>query len=160
MDAALTIDPRSIPAEGRRLTGTLPSGLFDLPESDPIRPAGGVEYTLHALRDDNDLIVTGRLRVPFTLECVRCLSPVDYVVELKDYSAEIPIENDQIINLTDWIREDILLALPSYPRCEDGNVLPRECSAEGDFEPGSADPADQAPTESASGAWDVLDQLK
>ncbi len=160
----LSIDPRTLPAEGRRLNGTLPPALFALSADDPIRPAGPVEYQLHALRDDDSLVLSGVLRALFTLDCVRCLQPLDYRVELTDYSAEIPIENEQIIDLTDWLREDMLFALPSYPRCEDGNVSPRDCPAEGQFEPGSdsdeQEQTDQPAAASNTGVWDALDQLK
>lgn len=157
---SLTVDPRSLPAEGRRLEGALPPAFFALPEGDPVRPAGPLTFELRALRDDDDLILTGRLRAPFQFDCVRCLRPLDYLVDIEDYRAEIPIENEQIIDLTDWLREDILLALPSYPRCEDSNVLPRDCAAEGRFEPDSEEETDAAATDGATGVWDALDQLK
>lgn len=160
MSPLLTVDPRNIPLEGRHLVGTLPVSLFALPENDPVRPTGPVEFDLHATRDEKDLVISGSLRAPFSLDCVRCLEPFEFLVEIGDYHVEVPIENDQIIDLTEGLREDILLTLPSYPRCEDGNVFPRECSAEGRFEPGSEDePGDQAP-EGKSGAWDALDQIK
>ncbi len=156
----LTVDPRSLPAEGRRLEGTLPPDFFTLPANDPARPAGPLQFELLALRDDDDLILTGRLRATFQFDCVRCLQPLDYLVELAAYRAEIPIENEQIIDLTDWLREDILFALPSYPRCEDSNVLLRDCAAEGRFEPVSKEETDSAATDSTTGVWDTLDQLK
>ncbi len=156
---SLSIDPRNLPAEGRRLEGTLPPDFFALPEGDPVRPAGQLDLQLRVLRDDDDLIVTGRLRAPFQFDCVRCLQPLDYLVDLDAYHLEIPIENDQIIDLTDWLREDILLTLPSYPRCEDSNVLPRDCAAEGRFEPDSKEETDDAAPESTKGVWDALDQL-
>lgn len=159
--ARLVIDPRNIPLEGRHLLGSLHAGeFFALAPNDPVRPMGLVEYDLHANRDDNDLIVTGSLRARFSLECVRCLESFEHLAILEPYRLEIPIENDQIIDLTEVIREDILLSLPSYPRCEDGNVSPRECSAEGRFEPGSPEPLDETPTESPTGVWDALDELK
>lgn len=160
MAPQLIIDPRNIPLEGRHLVGTLPVSLLAIRDADPIRPTGPIEFDLHASRDDDDLVITGTLRAPFSLDCVRCLQPLDYLVEIDDYQIEIPIENDQIIDLTEGLREDILLTLPSYPRCEDGNVNLRECSAEGHFAPDSEAESDQAPTESRTAAWDVLDKLK
>jgi uncharacterized metal-binding protein YceD (DUF177 family) len=146
--------------EGRPFVGTLPVSLLAIRETDPIRPTGPIEYNLRATRDDDDLLISGSLRAPFSLDCVRCLQPIDYLVEIDDYQIEIPIENDQIIDLTEGLREDILLTLPSYPRCEDGNVIPRDCSAEGQFEPDSEHEPDQPPAESKTAAWDVLDKLK
>lgn len=159
--ALLTIDPRNVPLEGRHLVGSLLAGeFFGLPPGDPIKPTGSVDYDLHAARDDDDLIVTGSLNARFVLECVRCLEAFDHLATLDPYKLEIPIENDQIIDLTEVIREDILLSLPSYPRCEDGNVSPRECSAEGRFDAGSHEPIAKPPSESSTGVWDALDELK
>lgn len=160
MEPLLTIDPRNLPFEGRRLTGTLPVSLVEIPETNTIRPTGPIEYNLHAVRDDDNVVVSGSLRAPFSLDCVRCIAPFDYLVEIDDYEIEVPIENDQMIDLTEGLREDILLALPSYPRCEDGNVSPRDCPAEGLFEPNSDNEPDQAPADSKTAAWDVLDKLK
>ena len=160
MAPLLIIDPRNIPLEGKRLVGTLPVSLLAIRETDPIRPTGPIEFDLHATRDDDDIVVSGTLHAPFSLDCVRCLQPLDYVVEVLDYKIEVPIENDQIIDLTEGLREDILLTLPSYPRCEDGNVNLRECPAESQFAPDSEDEPDQPPTESRTAAWDVLDKLK
>ena len=71
---------------------------------------------------------------------------------------DVPVENEAPIDLTTSLREDILLALPTHPRCESGNVTPRECPAEGRFDPGQ----DASGDESATGgkAWEALDQLK
>lgn len=157
---SLCIDPRSLPAEGRRWQGSLPPSFLALAENDPARPAGPIFFELHATRDDDDLLVTGRLRAPFRLDCVRCLQPLDFLVDLDAYATEIPIENEQIIDLTNWLREDILLALPGYPRCEDSNVQPRDCAAEGRFDRASKEEADVTPSASNSGVWDALNQLQ
>jgi uncharacterized protein len=160
MDSLLSVDPRAIPAEGRKLAGALPAAMLELSADSGIHPTGPIEFQLKVFRDDDDLLLTGRLTAPFQLDCVRCLQPIEFIVDLDDYESAIPIENDQIIDLTNGIREDILLTLPSYPRCEDGNVSPHDCSAEGRFDPGSEDEQDSPAEDSNSGTWDALDQLK
>jgi uncharacterized metal-binding protein YceD (DUF177 family) len=63
------------------------------------------------------------------------------------------------MDLTDLIREDILLTLPNFPRCENGNVDLRDCPAEGRFESAES----SAPLEMPGadrGVWNALDQLK
>ncbi len=157
---SLTVDPRSLPAEGRRLQGSLPPAFFGLTKDDPTRPTGPLTFDLHAQRDDDNLILSGQLHAPFQFDCVRCLQPFDFEVALDSYAVEIPIENEQIIDLTESLREDILLALPSYPRCEDSNVQPRDCAAEGRFDRDSTQEPEKAAPESTTGVWDALDQLK
>lgn len=64
------------------------------------------------------------------------------------------------MDLTEMIREDILLTLPNFPRCEDGNVEPRDCPAQGKFDPAElAAEADEAPG-GDRGVWNALDKLK
>lgn len=153
----LFIDLRHFPAEGVHREGTLPIAFFDLAASDPVRPKSPLVYALDIRRDDDELIMTGEIRATFSLECGRCTERFDYLLDVPDFLLEVPLENAQTIDLTEPLREDILLALPSYPRCEDGNINPRACPAEGRFhEPVS----DQPPPQDDKGVWDVLDKLK
>jgi uncharacterized metal-binding protein YceD (DUF177 family) len=91
--------------------------------------------------------------------CSRCAERFQQRLTLEPYELTVPIENGAPIDLTTWVREDMLLAFPPHPRCENGNVTPRECPAEGRFEP----PADAAEAGSGeaegSRAWEALDQL-
>jgi uncharacterized protein len=157
------VDLRRLTEEGVDLEGTEPASFFALTEADPARATGPMEYTLHAERDDDDLIVTGSVSGKFSLECGRCLERFEMDVQLDPYLAELPIESGQeMIDLTEALREDILLALPSYPRCEDGNVDTRECPAEGRFDTVSdeTDATDESAPSQDRQVWNVLDQLK
>lgn len=159
MASPLLIDLRNLPAEGKHLSGSLPPAVFELPADDPIQPASPVTYDLHAVRDGEDLIVTGSIGANFNLECGRCLQRFDFRIDQEDYHAEMPIEKEPTIDLTDLLREDILLALPSIPRCEHGNVEPRECPAEGKFDPVEETNTDELPPQ-GPGVWKALDELK
>jgi uncharacterized protein len=154
------LDIRNIPGDGKQLTGSLPASFFQLAESDPIKPVSRLDYDLLVVRDGKDLVITGSLAATFQLQCGRCLEPFLQRVELSDYQAEVPIEKETTMDLTDLIREDILLTLPNFPRCEDGNVQPRECPAQGRFDASElAAEAEDAPG-SDRGVWDALDKLK
>jgi uncharacterized metal-binding protein YceD (DUF177 family) len=155
----LKIDPHGLPLNGLHLEGELPASVFDLPKSDPAQPVSPLALTLDVTLDDDDLVVTGALAATFEMVCSRCAERFQQRLTLEPYEQTVPIENDAPIDLTTWVREDMLLALPPHPRCENGNVTPRECPAEGRFEP----PADAAEAESGkaegSRAWEALDQL-
>ncbi len=154
------IDLSKLPSGGKDLEGTLPPAFFELAPTDTIKAIGPLNYVLHVERDENDLVLTGELTAEFELECGRCLSRFSYRAELPHYLADIPIENeDETIDLTSTVREDILVALPGYPRCEDGNVEPRVCPAEGRFEVAAEAESDE-PAKQSTEVWNVLDQLK
>lgn len=158
MHRPFQIDLRSLPDEGRDISGQEPASFFGLDEKDLIQAISPLKYDLHIERDGGDLIVTGRLEAVFSLECGRCLERYEHRVELSHYSAELEIAKDPTINLTDTIREDTLVALPSYPRCEGGNVRPRQCPAEGRFE-NVLETAEDEPQSAGPGVWEALNKL-
>lgn len=153
-------DIRSLPVEGKQLTGTLPATFFGLADTDNVKAESPLTYDLNIVRDDKDIIVTGSLDATFSLECGRCLERFQQRVELAEYQAEVEIEKETTtMDLTDLIREDILLTLPNFPRCEDGNVDPRDCPAEGRFD--KTDDSDVPEDPGADrGVWNALDHLK
>ena len=157
----MKIDLRNLPEEGLRLEGTEPASFFALSEKDSIRAVSPMTYDLLVMKDDDGLLVTGHLTATFEVECGRCTEKFLQKIDLPHYGTDIPIENDLPVDLTDPIREDILLALPNHPRCEDGNVQPRECPAEGRFEAAPTAVVDPEPhEESDQRVWEALDQLQ
>lgn len=156
---SLIIDPRDIPAEGLHLAGELPVSVMDLPEGDIARAKSPLEYDLTVLRDGSDVFLTGSMAATFDLQCGRCAEMYPHRVELEGYAQEIPLENEGPLDLTNWLREDILLALPTQPRCETGNVSPRECPAEGRFEPAPESVTPDPHEQDRPDVWGSLDQL-
>jgi uncharacterized protein len=156
---SLQFDPNILPADGLDLQGSLPASFFELPEGDPVRPVSPLEYNLHVSKDDDgELFVTGEIGATFELDCGRCLEPFQLRIEQGDFAHQIPMENGTP-DLTTLLREDILLTLPTYPRCETGNVTPRECPAEGRFDSSTELSGDEAPDASGKNTWEALDQL-
>lgn len=153
------IDLRHLPADGKQIQGTVPESFFGLPETDTARAESPLSYDLLVIRDGEDLVVTGSLDAEFSLECGRCLERFRQRVDLPDYQAEVTIEKEGTIDLTDLIREDILLTLPNFPRCEDGNVDLRDCPAEGRFDTKESPLVPETPG-AERGVWSALDNLK
>lgn len=152
-------DIRNLPDDGKQVTGTLPPSFFELPEKDSAIATSPLTYDLNILRDDKNIMVTGSLDATFSLECGRCLEHFAHRVEMTDYQTEAAIEKETTMDLTDLIREDILLTLPNFPRCENGNVDLRDCPAEGRFENTESSVPLEMPG-ADRGVWSALDQLK
>ena len=91
------------------------------------------------------------------LQCVRCLEMFAYPVRVDDLALQIELEGRETIDLTPLLREDILLALPSYPHCDwsGEKVCPADLHARRTAE-SSPSGEEQRP----SSAWQTLDQLK
>ena len=154
----LRIDPNGLPEDGLHIEGRLPAAVFGLKPEDSVRAVSPLEYDLDVTRDEDDLIVLGRMTATFDLECGRCAERFQLRMDLPQYVLDVPVENGESIDLTTWLREDMLLALPTFPRCETGNVTPRQCPAEGRFAPATETVRD-APQEEDTEIWKALDQL-
>ena len=155
------LDSRTLGGDGKDLVGTLPESFFLLEPQDDVQVSGPLRYDLHVAKDEEDFCVSGELEAAFSLVCGRCAERFPQKVHLRDYFTEVEENKENsIIDLTDAIREDILLSLPSYPRCENGNVQPRECPAAGQFQSKSVDDEpDEAPSQDLA-VWEALDQLQ
>ncbi len=67
----------------------------------------------------------GQLQLTLECECVRCLRPFQNHLVLKRWACHLPLLGeekvlvvDDCVDLTPWLREDILLAYPQHPLCE------------------------------------------
>lgn len=156
---SLRIDPNGLPVEGLHIEGRLAPAVFGLKPGDELRAVSPLEYDLTVTRDEDDLVVLGRITATFDLECGRCAERFQIRMDLPGYVLDVPVENEGPIDLTSWLREDMLLALPTFPRCETGNVTPRRCPAEGRFEP-ATETVRAAPQEEDTEVWKALDQLE
>lgn len=146
----MIIHADTLPVEGLMFEGL--SDDFDL--GDPgLSPAGPLEYRLYAEMVGPDLIVRGTLALPFRFECVVCLEPFQQEIKVPDFLAQIRPDTDQKADLTPQIREDILLALPSHPRCDHGGAT---CPGHPAARPSNGGPLSLE----KESVWKTLDGLK
>lgn len=140
-----------VPAEGLHLEGEEPNEILDL-TAEGVTPVGPVEYSLDVGTNSGGLWATGQLGVEFEFECVSCLRKFRQRVEVPDFATQVELDGRELVDLTDLVREDILLALPPYPRCDSvgSEVCPGSRLTEGGAEREASAPA----------AWNVLDELK
>jgi uncharacterized metal-binding protein YceD (DUF177 family) len=161
--ANLHVNLNELPPGGKDVEGELRQDIFKLESGDGIpHMAAPVRYALHVDLDKDKVIISGRLETAFTLHCVRCLEAFEYAVLLDPYENVEPREGRTILDLTEWIREDILLALPGYPHCEESAAAPRLCPAQDRFASDSAfRPLSEEHSESApaSDIWHALDGI-
>ena len=117
MEDKLIIDVARLDPEGETLEGE--ADIVDLDE-EFVRPFGGVRYRLTAQVFGTELLVRGHLEQDFDLVCSRCGKDFDDTVKVDDYvtSVEITAETQEV-DLTADARECIILALPTYPVCDE-----------------------------------------
>lgn len=152
-----------LPHDGKVFEGEIRNDVFQLTAEDDPRFIGPLRFSLTVKIDGPDVIVEGSLSVFFELECARCGQWFPFEVAMDNYYSQEPREGASTLDLTAHIREDILLTLPGYPRCEESNVETRTCPAAGRFAPESEfSPLDEVETEEPStrDVWNVLDQIQ
>ena len=115
MDSKLTVDASRVDPEGEVLEGEVDA--VDLDE-EFVHPFGGVRYRLTVQVFGSELLVRGTLEQDFDLVCSRCGRDFDDTVKVGDFTSsyEIDARNPEV-DLTEDVRESIILALPTYPVC-------------------------------------------
>ena len=154
----MKIHLRQIPDHGLHLEGTESSAILDLHEPG-IQPAGDIRYSLDVGVSDGGLFATGTLGVDLDLECVACLERFHYPLHIPDFACQVELTSSESVDLTDLVREDILLALPPHPHCDWSGE--RVCQGTQIRAKATADSlAEPDPTEDTRQVWGALDQLK
>ena len=127
--------------EGETLEGEV--DIIDLDEPF-VKPFGGVRYRLTAQLFGTELLVRGHLEQDFDLVCSRCGETFDTTIKVDDFTASVEVsEKQDFADLTTDARESIILALPTYPLCDE------DC-------PGIAQKVERP----ADDRWGALDGLK
>jgi uncharacterized protein len=160
----LKVNLRHLEAHEVRLEGRMTAAELDLETLDEVvRADGPLEYALEAQKVQGGLLVQGRLSLMLACQCVRCLRPFRAPLVLQKWTCHLPFQGEDkarvvgdCVDLTPYVREDILLEIPQHPLCDPecrGLPLARgggPAPAEG---PG-AGPAGGSP------AWTELNKLK
>jgi uncharacterized protein len=161
MKGHLIIDLANLPEEGKNFAGELPKEIFDLPEDDA-QAVGPLTYDLLAHRFGSELLLTGSLSAPFEFTCVRTLHPFVQTIRLEDAAVSIEIEKEGPIDVTEALREEILINFPVDPRCEEGDVA-QKCEIDSRYLSVDKSAEDGLPTPPRAGSddrWSALDILK
>jgi uncharacterized protein len=159
---SLKVNLRHLDAQPVRLEGQLTVAELDIDIKDEVvRVERPVDYALVVEKLDGGLLVQGRLRVEFACQCVRCLRPFTLPLDLEDWTCHLPLHGeDQVkvvndcVDLTPFVREDILLEFPQHPLCDpECRGLPRTGAGASAAGPGTPGPR-------GSPAWAELNKLK
>ena len=122
----LKVNLRLLGEQAIQLHGELPAAELDLGVNDElVRVEKPLRYELSVELLHDALLVTGELALPLECECSRCLKKFSTDLELTGWAAHLPLAGeDQVkvdndcVDLTPFIREDILLDFPQHPLCK------------------------------------------
>jgi uncharacterized protein len=145
------------------LSGELSAAELDLDGIDElIQASSPLQYDLVVECHERSVLVQGRLGLNLSCECVRCLKSFEYRLLFDSWSCLLPLEGEDkvlvtndSVDLTPYVREDIVLAFPQHPLCEP------ECPGLTAAAPTGARSSSGANvTGDRSSAWAELNKLK
>lgn len=117
LETKLVIDVSRLDPEGETIEGEV--DCVDLDE-EFVHPFGGIRYRLDVQLIGTELLVRGHLEQDFELVCSRCGEDFDDTIKVDDFTESYEIsENTSEVDLTEDVRESIILTLPSYPVCSE-----------------------------------------
>lgn len=161
MKERLVIDLAGLPEEGSFETGELSKDTFDLPSEDA-SPESGLRYELFVKRFESELLLSGNLSGTFEFTCVVTLNRFLQTISLEDVAISLEIAESGEIDVTEAVREELLLAFPANPRCDEGDE-PRESKIEDRYLSVDKPPSDELttpPRDVGDDRWSALDRLR
>lgn len=158
----LRINLRHLATKDLLLEGDLSPAELELDGLDSLVHAReAVRYELEVQKMDEGLLITGQVSTELHCECARCLKPFVMELKLSQVVLELPLEGEEkvpidgdFVDLTPYLREDIVLAFPQHPLCDPECVGLKQEHASGAEAPAGAK------SQMTSSVWSVLNELK
>ena len=155
MNDKLLIDVSRLDKEGEDFEDVLDDAVLDL-NDEFLRPFARIRYAIFAQLLGRELLVRGSLEQDFEAVCSRCGGDFDFTVKVPSFTTSLEVdEKSEFVDLTDEIRESIILHLPTYPVCrEDCRGICPTCGKnlnEGDC---------SCVADRGDDRWNVLDSLR
>jgi len=117
---AIIIEPWRIPEEGKDIEGEVPSEVLALEKDAGATAEGPIRYDLHAQCVGQELIVTGTVESEVRFTCSRCADIFHREIRDNSFFCEKEVVNlHETLDLTDEVRETIILGFPNYPLCKE-----------------------------------------
>jgi uncharacterized metal-binding protein YceD (DUF177 family) len=108
---------RQIQSDGLHLAGEEECLIPEL-TAEGIRYCGPLRYDLELGISEGALWATGSLVQPVEFQCVRCLEWFPFEIKVTAFSVHLELTGPEVVDLTPYFREDILLNLPPHPHCD------------------------------------------
>ncbi|MBE6357040.1 MAG: DUF177 domain-containing protein [Lentisphaerae bacterium] len=139
-------------------SGVLPPEFLDLAGDDQYSAAGEGSYDLTAQLISGGVLVSGRVSIPVSSICGRCLQPVDFTLDPGEVKLFFEVdENQELLDIDEDVRAELLLELPMNPLCSpDCPGLCPECGCDLNSQQCNCRPADNSGKVSP---WSALDSL-
>ena len=150
----IKLNIHQITKEGLDFEDSFPAAVLEIQDLERADKVSAVICELNATMTEKDLLVTGAATLVINCKCDRCLEPAEVIVDTEDICIVVK-DSPDIVDLTNDIREDILLAFPQLYLCKadclglcfecGGNLNENQCHCE--------------PSSEESSPWDTLNNM-
>ena len=113
----MKIHVNRVPPEGLKLDMTCDPAALDIARVD-MQPAAPVSVSAFCRKDADELMVEVALRCVLECTCARCLTCFESVIK-KQCLLHYDVSARQVVDITDDVREEIMLEYPLVPVCEE-----------------------------------------
>jgi uncharacterized protein len=160
---SLRVNLRQLEKKTVELEGEMTGAELELEGVDELIQAPfPLTYELTVELIEDAVLAQGNLSITLLCECARCLKKFEQPIELEGWAAHLELKGeekvaveDDSVDLTPSIREDILLAFPQHPLCkEDCRGLLKKPPV------GKPKPKGASQSVETSSAWSELNKLK
>ncbi|MCK5843892.1 MAG: DUF177 domain-containing protein [Victivallales bacterium] len=158
----LTISLKGIDNAGKTFSGEVSSealSLDDASRDDRITFDKPVKYSLHVSEVSDGILVAGTLATTLRIPCSRCLEPFEYDIKLDDVCHFLENSNNDIVEVSEELREDILVSLPVRFICKE-NCAGLCVGCGENLNKGKCDCESSKSQSAPLSPWDALDQLR
>ncbi len=108
----------AVPPEGMVVDGQIAAGELDIENEDRISFPDLVDYRFELSVVSGGLLARGEASTRSRCRCDRCLVYFDFSVKLVELCYFVPVKEDETVDLTEPIRQDILLLFPQRLVCD------------------------------------------
>ena len=151
----IRIETTQIGEDGYAVSGEEPGDLLDLAQDPVARANGPIRYELAVEQAGQELIVRGQAEAPLMLRCSRCAQFFSTTARVSSFlHAYESAEHPEFLDVSDDVREDLLLEIPGFPLCQAGcKGLCARCGQ--DLNEGACG---CVPSEEGPSPWSALDK--
>ena len=111
-------------------------------------------------RFEDEVLFRGFLSAEFEYTCVRCNKLFKKTINLEEIGIAVEVEGGSI-DVSEALREEVLINFPSYPRCDEGDD-PLECVLNDRYlalDKPIEDRVSDAPPSGSDDRWSALDGI-
>ncbi len=104
----------------QQYSATFPNAFLELSNDTFTISTGNITYNFIAEKIGSEVLIKGTITAPFLFRCSRCNEFFEKNIVIEDFTKTYQVSSDsELIDLTNDVREDILLALPPYWICSE-----------------------------------------